>query len=47
MKRILCSLPCLLLVATLPFGAFAQPPAKVTLVAEHEPPNVLERSAAR
>jgi quercetin dioxygenase-like cupin family protein len=49
MKRILCSLPCLLFVATLPFGgAFAQAPkaknAKVTLVYQHELPNVPGKS---
>jgi quercetin dioxygenase-like cupin family protein len=49
MKRILCSLPCLLIVATLPFGAaLAQAPqaknAKVTLVYQHELPNVPGKS---
>ena len=49
MRRILCSLPCLLLVAILPFGgAFAQAPkaknAKVTLVYQHELPNVPGKS---
>jgi quercetin dioxygenase-like cupin family protein len=49
MKRILCSLPCLLLVATLPFGSvLAQAPkekaAKVTLVYQHELPNVPGKS---
>ena len=49
MKRILCSLPCLLFVATLPFGAaLAQAPtaknAKVTLVYQHELPNVPGKS---
>jgi quercetin dioxygenase-like cupin family protein len=44
MKRILCSL----LVATLPFGVVADPPkskdAKVTLVYQHELPNVPGKS---
>lgn len=48
MNRILCSLPCLLLVATLPFGVFADEPkekaAKVTLVYQHELPNVPGKS---
>jgi quercetin dioxygenase-like cupin family protein len=49
MKRILCSLPCLLLVATPPFGSvLAQAPkekaAKVTLVYQHELPNVPGKS---
>lgn len=49
MKRILCSLPCLLLVATLPFGtALADEAgfknAKVTVVSQHELPNVPGKS---
>jgi quercetin dioxygenase-like cupin family protein len=49
MKRILCSLPCSLLVATLPFASvLAQAPkekaAKVTLVYQHELPNVPGKS---
>ena len=49
MKHILCSLPCSLLVATLPFGsALAQAPneknTKVTLVYQHELPNVPGKS---
>jgi quercetin dioxygenase-like cupin family protein len=49
MKRILCSLPCWLLVATLPFtGVLAEEPkaknAKVTLVYQHELPNVPGKS---
>ena len=49
MKRILCSLPGLLLVATLPFGSvLAQAPkekaAKVTVVYQHELPNVPGKS---
>ena len=45
MKGILCSLPCLLVVATLPLcSALAQDAAKVTLVAEHELPNVPGKS---
>lgn len=52
MKRILCSLPCLLLVAILSFGgapAQAQTlelgkDAKVTVVADHELPNVPGKS---
>ena len=46
MKRILCSL----LVATLPFGSvLADSPknAKVTLVYQHEPPNLPGKSARR
>ena len=49
MKRILCSLPCFLIIATLPFGAaLAQAPkaknAKVTLVYQHELPNLPGKS---
>ena len=49
MKRILCSLLCLLFVAALPFGSvLAQAPtaknAKVTLVYQHELPNVPGKS---
>jgi hypothetical protein len=49
MKRILCSLPSLLIFATLPFGSvLADMPkpknAKVTLVYQHELPNVPGKS---
>jgi quercetin dioxygenase-like cupin family protein len=49
MRRVLCSLPCLLIVASLPFGAaLAEAPtaknAKVTLVYQHELPNVPGKS---
>jgi quercetin dioxygenase-like cupin family protein len=49
MKRMPCSLPCLLIVATLPFGAaLAEAPtaknAKVTLVYQHELPNAPGKS---
>jgi quercetin dioxygenase-like cupin family protein len=49
MKRILCSLPSLLLVATLPFGSVLADEAqfknaKVTLVYEHELPTVPGKS---
>src|ERR1700716_1405202 len=49
MTRILCSLPCLLLVAALPFGRVLADEAqlknaKVTLVYEHELPNVPGKS---
>ena len=49
MKRILCSLPCLLIVATLPFGSVRADEAqfknaKVTLVYQHELPNLPGKS---
>jgi quercetin dioxygenase-like cupin family protein len=49
MRRVRCSLPCLLIVASLPFGAaLAEAPtaknAKVTLVYQHELPNVPGKS---
>jgi quercetin dioxygenase-like cupin family protein len=49
MKRIFCSLPCLLLVATLPFGSVlaqapADPAVKITLASDHALPTVPGKS---